>query len=178
METLNPEQLAAEGQAEYKKGEYLSAALLFIAAAEGFTNVGDKLSAAEMANNSSVAYLKSGDAKSALESSIGTDLLFASKGDIKRQAMALGNQAAALENLKRYDEAIIAYEKSAQLLNDAGEFELRAYVCQSLSSLQLHRGRYLEAYGTMRAGVMGVKAPNLRQKILKSLMDLPFKFLK
>lgn len=178
METLNSQQLANEGQAEYSKGEYLSAAKLFKAAADGFSSTGDKLSAAEMANNCSVAFLRDGDAKSALESAIDTDLVFASMDDIKRQAMAIGNQAAALEKLNRFDESITAYQKSAELLNNVGEFELRAYVFQSISSMKLRHGRYLEAYASMRAGVMGVREPNLYQKLLKALMDIPFKFLK
>jgi tetratricopeptide (TPR) repeat protein len=178
METLKAQQLADEGQADYKKGEYLSAARLFKAAADGFSFTGDELSAAEMANNCSVAYLKGGDAKTALEAVTGTDLVFASKGDIKRQAMAVGNRAAALEGLNRLEEAILAYEESAELFTQAGEFELRAYVYQSLSSVQLKRGQYLEAYAIMRAGVMGVKEPNLTQRLLQTLMDMPFKFLK
>jgi len=177
METLTAQQLAEEGQADYRKGEYLSAARLFKAAADGFSSVGDELSAAEMANNCSVASLKGGDAETALEIVTGTALLFASKGDIKRQAMAVGNLAAALEGLNRLEEAITAYEQSAALLNQAGEYELRAYVCQSTSSLQMKRGRYLEAYATMQAGIMGIKEPNLSQRILKTLLDIPFKFL-
>jgi tetratricopeptide (TPR) repeat protein len=177
METLTPQQLAEEGQADYQKGEYLSAARLFKAAADGFSSIGDELSAAEMANNCSVASLKGGDAKTALDIVTGTDLVFASKGDIKRQAMAVGNFAAALEGLRRFDEAILAYEQSADLLNQAGEYELRAYVCQSISSLQMNRGRYLEAYASMQAGMLGIKEPNISQRILKTLMDIPFKFL-
>jgi tetratricopeptide (TPR) repeat protein len=177
METLTPQQLAEEGQAEYNRGDYLSAARLFKAAADGFSSMDDELSAAEMANNRSVAFLKAGDGKSALEAVVGTEIVFANKGDQKRQAMAVGNQAAALEQLDRNAEAIILYEQSAELFNQIGEYELRAYVCQSISSLMMKRGRYLEAYGIMRSGVMGVKDPNLSQRILKNLMEIPFKFL-
>ena len=178
MDALEPKQLGQEAQAEYNKGDYPSAARLFKAAADGFSAQGDELSAAEMANNSSVALLKAGEASSALAAASGTDLIFAAKGDLKRQAMALGNQAAALEDLKRFEEARQKYEQSADLLKEAGEFELRAYVLQALSSLQLRSGQYLEAYATMRAGVMGMKKKNLQQKILQALMDIPFKFLK
>jgi tetratricopeptide (TPR) repeat protein len=178
MEIIEPTQLGDEGQAEYNKGEYLSAARLFKAAADGFASIGDELTAAEMANNCSVAFLQAGEATSALDAASETDTVFASKGDIKRQAMAIGNRAAALEKLNRFEDAITAYEKSAELLYSVGEFELRAYVYQSISSLQLRRGQYLEAYATMRAGVMGVKEPNLSQRLLQSLMDIPFKFLK
>jgi hypothetical protein len=177
METLTPQQLAKEGQADYRKGEYLSAARLFQAAADGFLATGDELSAAEMANNCSVAALKGADAKTALEIVSGTDQVFAAKGDIKRQAMAIGNQAAALEGLKRLDEALVAYLQSAELFNQVGEYELRAYVCQSISSIQMKKGQYLEAYATMQAGVRGIKEPNISQRILKTLMDIPFKFL-
>jgi tetratricopeptide (TPR) repeat protein len=178
MEALTPQQLAGEGHAEYNKGEYFSAARLYKAAADGFSLIGDELSAAEMANNSSVAYLKGGDANSALEAVNGTDQIFAINGDVKRQAMAIGNRAAALEGINQLDEAIIEYNQSAELLNQIGEYELRAYVCQSTSSVLMKRGKYLEAYGTMRAGVMRVNEPNLTQRLLKNLMDAPFKFLK
>lgn len=178
MDTVNSQQLADEAQAAYNKGDYLSAARLFKAAADGFSAHGDELPAAEMANNCSVAFLKAGEGKAAFEVVRGTDMLFASRGDIKRQAMALGNQAAALENLGQVEDALSSYEKSAELLAEAGASELRAYVLQSLSALQLRRGKYLEAYATMRVGVMGLNKPNLQQKILKTLMDLPFKFLR
>ena len=91
--------------------------------------------------------------------------------------MAIGNQAAALEGLNRIEEAMTAYEQSAELFNQIGEFDLRAYVCQSISALLMKRGRYLEAYATMRAGVMGVKDPNLSQRLIRTLMDIPMKFL-
>jgi tetratricopeptide (TPR) repeat protein len=178
MEIIKPQQLADEGQAEYNRGEYLSAAKLFKVAADGYLSAGDELLAAEMANNCSVAYLKGGNAESALEVVNNTDALFASKGDILRQAMALGNKAAALEGLKQLDQAIILYSQSAELLQQLGETELRAYVLQSISSIQLRRGQYLEAYGTMGEGVMGLDKPNLKQKLLKTLMQLPFKFIR
>lgn len=176
-ETLSPEQLTAEGQAAYKKGDYIAAAKAFKAASEGYKSSGDKLSAAEMANNHSVALLQAGDARRSLEAVLGTDEIFAKAGDIRRQAMALGNQAAALEALDRIDEAIDAYERSAELLTQIGETETRVSVMQSLSALQLRRGRQLEALATMQAGLSGVKHPTPKQRMLKKLLQLPFKFM-
>jgi tetratricopeptide (TPR) repeat protein len=178
MEIINPQQLADEGQAEYNKGEYLSAARLYKAAADGYFSAGDELLAAEMANNCSVAYLKGGDAESALDIVMDTDKIFALKGDALRQAMALGNLGAALEGSKQLDKAVLAYGQSAELLKQLGETELRAYVLQSISSIQLRRGHYLEAYGTMGEGVMGLDRPNMKQKLLKTLIQLPFKFIR
>ena len=177
IDTLSPKQLGEEGQAAYQKGEYQSAASLFRAAADGYTASGDEFSAAEMANNCSVARLKTGDAQGALDVVAGTEEIFVAAGDTKRQAMTVGNQGAALDKLKRFEEAAAAYEKSAELLKTAGELELRAYVLQSLSELQLRTGHQLEAYATMFAGVSGIEKPNLTQKMLKALMQIPFKFL-
>ena len=102
MEIISPQQLAEEAQAEYNRGEYLSAAMLYKAAADGYRSVGDELLASEMANNSSVSFLKV--EKPNLHSRVvaDTDKVFASRGDVLRQAMALGNQAAALEGLKSW----------------------------------------------------------------------------
>jgi len=178
MSVVDPQQLAGEAQAAYNKGDYLSAAQLYKAAADGYLSVENELLAAEMANNSSVAYLKGGNAEAALQAAMNTDMVFVARGDKFRQALALGNQAAAWEGLKQLDKAITAYQQSAQLLEELGESELRAYVMQSLSAIQLRRGQYLEAYATMSDGVMGIKKPNLSQKVLKSLMKLPFKFMR
>ncbi len=178
MELVNPQQLADEGQAEYNNAHYLEAARLYKAAADGYLSSGEELSAAELANNCSVAYLKGGNANSALEAVKGTDILFAQKGDTLRQAMALGNKAAALEGLNQLDQAVSTYNQSAELLNGLGEAELRAYVLQSISAIQLRRGQFLEAYTTMGVGVMGLDKPNLTQKLLKSLIQLPFKFIR
>lgn len=178
METISPHRLIKEAQTEYQKKQYLSAARSYKAATEGFTAAGDEVEAAQQANNCSVASLKAGDAQTALEMAAGTENVFALRGDLKGQAMALGNQAAALEKLKRIDEAMAAYQKSAQLLKDAGESELRAYVLQAISSLQLKQRHYLEAYATMRAGILGLKKPNFRQRVLKTLIQIPYNFLK
>ncbi len=178
METLSPQQLADEGQAAYRNNQFLSAAKFYQAAAEGFKASGDEINAAEMANDCSVAYLKGGEAAHALEAAQGTEETFAAAGNIKQQAIAIGNQAAALKDLKRVDDALGAYQKSAELLKQAGETELRAYVMQSISSLQLRQRKYLEAYATMRAGIEGVKKPNLRQRVLKLLIQIPYKLIR
>jgi tetratricopeptide (TPR) repeat protein len=178
MEIVNPQQLAHEGQTAYNKGDYLAAARVFLAAADSFTAAGDPSAAAEMANNSSVAYLNGGNPESAYRAVADTDQVFARQGDTLRQAMALGNQAAALEGLNNLDQAIIKYDESARLLESLGETELRAYVLQSISAIQLRRGQFLEAYTTMGVGVMGLDKANLTQKLLQVLMQLPFKFIR
>jgi tetratricopeptide (TPR) repeat protein len=178
MNIIDAKQLADEAQAAYNRGDYISAAGSYKAAADGYLIAGKEIEAAEMLNNCSVAYLKGGDAEASLLVALNTDQVFMAKGDKLRQALALGNQGAAWEGLKKLDEAVTEYTKSAELLDAVGETELRAYVMQSLSALQLRKGKYMEAYATMGQGVLGIKNPNLTQKILISLMKLPFKFLR
>ena len=76
------------------------------------------LLAAEMSNNESVALLQAGQPGRALEAARGTDALFASASDPKRQAMALGNQAAALDALGRSDEALETYRAPRRSLKN------------------------------------------------------------
>jgi len=119
--TLEPDQIAAQGKSAFENKRFDDAAELFRQAAEGYTLGRAGLMAAEMKNNMSVALLQAGKPQDALDAALGTDQLFEGAKDGKRQGMALGNQAAALEGLNRYDEAILAYERSAQLFAQVGE---------------------------------------------------------
>lgn len=177
-ELVTPKQLAKEAQQAYKQGDYVAAARAFEAAAQGYQSLEDKLSVAEMYNNSSVAYLQAGDGDSALRVVLGTPEIFSEAGDGLRHGMALGNLGAALEAVGRLDEAIQAYQQSAELLKQADETDMRARVMQSLSALQLRTGHQLEALASMQAGLDGLKKPSPRQRVLRKLLDMPSKVIK
>ncbi len=177
MNDSNPKQLAEQGNAAYQRGEYAEAARLFGAAAYAHQTQDEALLAAEMANNQSVASLQAGDAQAALDAVAGTEEIFANAKDAKREGMAAGNRAAALDALGRLEEAEAAYVRCAELLKQAGELELRAQVMKSLSGLQLRSGRQLEALASMQAGVEGLEKPGLKDRIVKSLLKVPFRFL-
>ncbi len=173
----SPQQLDQEGKDLYQKGEFLEAALAFAAAVKAYQAADEPLLAAEMANNSSVAYLQAGDAQAALDAVVGTEQIFAAQGDLRRQGMALGNRASALDALGDVDSAGEIYQLSADILQQCGEHELRAHVLKSLSALQLKRGKQIDALYTMNAGLDGIKKPSLKQRILKNLLKLPMKYL-
>jgi tetratricopeptide (TPR) repeat protein len=177
MKIQTPKELSKAGETAYQAGDYLEAAQHFEVAAMGHAAQGENLMAAEMSNNQSVALLQAGEAQAALESATDTDDIFAVAGDTRRQAMAIGNQAAALDALGRLEEAEEAYQRSAALFTEIGEDKLRANVMQSLSQLQLRTGRQLEALATMQSGIEDIKRPSLRQRILKKLLKTPFKLL-
>jgi len=175
---ITPNKLAQEGKAACQRSDYLGAGRAFQAAAEGFEAAQDLANAAEMLNNSSVAYLQAGDAQEALNKVEKTPAMFASVGDLRRQGMALGNIAAALEALGRVAEAVEAYQQSAELLKQAGDDDSRIRVVQSLSSLQLRKGQQLQALVTMQVGLEDVKKPTPQQRLLKRLLGIPFQMLR
>jgi len=172
-EATSPQSLAKEGKSAYKRGDYQAAAHAFEAARLGYQTIGDELNAAEMANNCSVAYLQAGDGEAALAALEGSETIFTQAGDLRRQGMALGNRGAALEALERNEEALVVYQQAADILQQAGEDQLRAQVMQSLSMLQLQMGRQLQALASMQNGINGVERPSASQKMLKKLLNIP-----
>ncbi|NTV37296.1 MAG: tetratricopeptide repeat protein, partial [Anaerolineaceae bacterium] len=127
-ELLSPNDLLAEGKKLYQAKKYSDAAASFMRAEEGFRSQNNLTDAAEAANNRSVCLLQAGDAENALAAVEGTAEIFEQAGDTLRHGMAWGNQAFALEELKRNDEALQAYQRSSDLLKEAGEKELRSTV--------------------------------------------------
>lgn len=175
MSPQTPEEQAQLAKQTYNGGDYAAAAQGFESAANAYRAQDDHLIAAEMANNQSVALLQAGDAQAALDAVTGTEAVFQKAGDQCRVAFALGNRAAALEALKRLEEAEKAYIASADLLKSLGEEEMYTQVMQSLSALQLRSGRQLEALASMQAGVSVIEKPTLKQRLLKKLLAAPFK---
>ena len=172
MMTTAPVQLAAQGKEAFSAKKYDQAVNAFTEAAAAYEAQDDALNAAEMKNNLSVALLQAGRAKEAYEAAAGTEDVFAQAGDAKRQAMAFGNQAAALEALKELDRALEAYEKSAALFAEAGESEMRSMVLQSAAAIKLRRGKITDSALSMIGSVESTKKPNLLQRFLRFLLRL------
>jgi tetratricopeptide (TPR) repeat protein len=177
-ETLTPQQLTAEGQTAYQDGRFEDALNLFSQAERAYEAVDDKPMAAEMANNRSVTLLQSGNAQAAFEAADGTDKVFSAIGDAQRQGIAFANQAAALEELKRLPEALLLYEKSADLLKQSGAKEYRAMVLKSISSIQVRTGNQMQAIATMDAALDSQEKLSLRERFLKWLLKVPLRMLK
>jgi len=166
------QQLSRDGKSAFEAGNYESAAGMFQRAAEGHLALKDEVSAAEMKNNLSVALLKLGRSREALEAAAGTEQIFAGAHDRKRQAMAIGNQAAALEALQRFDDALAAYERSAGLFAEAGEGDLRSMVLKSAAAIKLRRGKVAESAFKMIGSLEAKDKPSVFDRILKFLLRL------
>ncbi|GAP15118.1 hypothetical protein LARV_02899 [Longilinea arvoryzae] len=167
---VSPRDLVNQAQTAYEAEEFQQAARLFLDAAEAYKTSGDDILAAEAMNNQSVALLKAGDAKGALAAAEGTDQIFASVGDQRRQAMALGNVASALDDLKERERALDLYRQSAALFEKINEPDLRALVMQRISSIQMQQGKRIEAMATMQDGLAQKKNLSLADRILKGLL--------
>lgn len=171
------QQLSAQAKQAYDQKDYQGAARLFHQAAEAYQAQGDMLSAAEMLNNCCVAHLQAENYREALDCVLGTDEVFAHAGDLRRQALALGNRAAALEGLKRFAEAEESYRRSGELLRQVEDHDNYAVVMQSLSRVQLRQGHQLEALASMQAGVNNMKKPSLSQRLIRKILRLPIDYL-
>ena len=170
--TSEPQQLAEQGKQAFAAKQFDQAASCFTEAASVYEALDDTLNAAEMKNNLSVALLQAGNAQAAYDAAAGTDEIFAQAGDLKRQAMAYGNQASALEAMKKFDQALEAYEKSAALFADAGESEMRSMVLQSAATIELRRGKVTDSALSMIGSVESTKKPNLLQRFLKLILRI------
>lgn len=164
--------LTDEGKHDFQAGEYKSAASKFETAVQGYAALNDPLNAAEMKNDLSVALLKLGQGQAALDAVLGTDQVFAGAGDLKRQGMAVGNQAAALEALKRWDDALAAYERSADLFAQAGEGDLRSMVMKSAAAIKLRRGKVANSAFKMIGSLEAKDKPSIFERLLKFVLRL------
>jgi tetratricopeptide (TPR) repeat protein len=177
MENTKMNEIVEQAKQDFQQGNYKAAIDGFKIALETYRAEGKELESAEMANNLSVALLKNKKHKQALEIVLGTDAIFERHNETTKQAMALGNQAAAYEAQKQYDKAEQAYQKSAELLKTTGDEDLRGYVLQSLSALQLRQGKNLDGLLSMKTGLDGQEKLPLRKRILRWFLKLPFRFL-
>lgn len=172
MENINPLTLAEDGKKEYQKGNFKAAAGLFSRAGQAYAAVSDELNAAEMKNNESVALLQAGKAREALDATAGTEEIFQKAGDIKRQGIAVSNRAAALEGMKKWQEALAEYDRAASLFEQAGEGDMHSIVRKAAANLNLKRGRItdsqMDVYDSMRL----VEKPTFTQRIMKFLMRI------
>jgi tetratricopeptide (TPR) repeat protein len=164
------QKLSENGKQAFETGEYEAAAALFENAAQGYISLNDPVNAAELKNNKSVALLKMGKAQEALDAVLGTQEVFAQARDLKRQGMAVGNQAAALEALKRYDEAFAAYEQSAEIFAEAGEGDLRSMVLKAAAGIKLKRGKVTESAFKMIGSLDAKDNPSLFDRILRYIL--------
>jgi tetratricopeptide (TPR) repeat protein len=159
----------------FKQKKYVEAANLFEIIAAAYQELNKVCESTEMKNNASVAYLMAGDPQKSYDLSKDTHMFFEEIKDWKNFGLALGNQASALENLGKKDQALAYYQIAADKLKLAGEKESRAYVLKRISAFQIQKGDPLDALGSMTTALHNLPELSRREKILKKLTDLVIK---
>lgn len=175
MEQPSPTTLAERGKQEYQRGRYLVAADLFLQAAQAYAAAQDVLNAAEMKNNQSVALLQGGKAGEALQATDGTEEIFQKAGDRRRQGIAISNRAAALEGLRKWNEALAEYDRAATLFEEIGEGDMHSIVRKAAANINLKRGRLVDSQMDVFDSLRLVKKPTLTQRIMKFLVRIGFR---
>ena len=164
--------LSKSGKKSFEKGDFETAIQSFSDAAKIYYDEENFLDAAEEKNNLSVSLLQAERAKESLEAALGTDLVFAEAKDWLRQAMALGNQAAALDVLGQSEEALETYANSAALFREVGEGDLEATVLKSIAAIKLRSGKLQETAYTMLDSLGATQKPNLFQRFIKFILRI------
>lgn len=172
MDALNPITLAEQGKQQYGQENYLAAADLFSQAAQAYVSAQDNVNAAEMKNNQSVALLQAGKAKEALQATEGTEQIFQNAGDIKRQGIAVSNRAAALEGMKKWNEALAEYDRAAALFEQIGEGDMHSVVRKAAANINLKRGRLTDSQMDVYDSLRLVEKPTLTQRFMKFLIRI------
>jgi tetratricopeptide (TPR) repeat protein len=175
VDQQDPITLAEEGKQAYEKRDYLTAAGLFMQAAQAYASHKDELNEAEMKNNQSVALLQGGKAREALEATEGTEVIFQNAGDIKRQGIAVSNRAAALEGMKKWKEALAEYDRAASLFEQIGEGDMHSIVRKAAANLNLKRGHLSDSQMDVYDSLRLVEKPTLLQRIMKFLVRMGFR---
>jgi tetratricopeptide (TPR) repeat protein len=163
-------ELSQNGKKAFEQGDFETAVQAFSQSAAAYRQAERFLDAAEAQNNLSVALLQAKRPKEALEAAQGTDLIFAEAKDLLRQAMALGNQAAAQDELGNAEEALKLYRKSAALFGEIGEGNYQETVLKSIAAIELKTGKIQNTAYTMLESLSATKKPNLLQRFLKFIL--------
>ena len=176
-EINQPAQSEEEGKTLFRAGKFLQAAKAFSMAASFYLEHGKNSQAAEMRNNQAVALLKGKDPQGALEAVQGTHETFLAGGQELNAAMALANQATALEDLGEADEAIKLFNEAAAFFKELAEQEMYLQTMQSISRIKFRQRNIPGALVSMQDGLDELDKPTLRQKLLRNLLKLPQNYL-
>jgi tetratricopeptide (TPR) repeat protein len=166
--------LSSTGMKYFHKKEYVLAADYFSRAAEGAKASQQDVDEAEIRNNLSVTHLMAGNAHEAYEAALGTDKVFSAHEDFKRQAMALGNIAQALEELKDYPQALSVYDEAIALLKGRNFNEIRSVLLRRKSAVQRKMGDTYQAVASLDTSIDEKPRQNLNDRFLKQFLDRIF----
>ena len=166
--------LSQTGMKHFQKKEYSLAADFFSHAADLAHAEQRDVDEAEQRNNLSVTMLFAGNAQQAYEAALGTDQVFLAHNDIKRQAMALGNTAQALEELKDFPRALEFYDQAIDLLKGENQGEIRSMLLRRKAMLQAKTKDIYQGVATFDTSLEERPNHGIKEKFLQKAFDKLF----
>lgn len=165
------------GKNFHSQKKYSQAIDEFRIALEEFVSLNDSVSVAEMKNNIGVCLQMQGKAEEAIKEIEGTAKVFAEQGKLEYEAMALGNEASALEDLKRFDEALSLYEQAEKLLDKEPKSEIRSIILKRISAIELKKGNQMASLASMNIALNSDPNPSKKEKSLRNVLTKFFRLL-
>ncbi len=178
QDSVETSRIADEALKAYQQERFEEAASLFQSAQESYATSGDSYKAAEMANNLSVTLIQLKNPGRALEVLEGTFEVFIEQGDLSKAAQALGNQAAAYEDLQKWEKAEALYRQAAERFGQLQDQESQRYTLQALSRVRLRQGHAMEAVSTMQQALETGSKTSWHGRLAKKILELPGRILK
>ena len=100
-------------------------------------------------------------------------MLFRS-GDLKRQGIAVANRAAALQGMKKLNDAVTEFNRAAEIFEQAGEGDMHSMVRKASAEIFLKRGYINNSQMDILDAMRLVEKPTLAQRMLRFVMRLGF----
>ncbi len=166
--------LSQTGMKHFQKKDYSLSADFFSRAADLAHAEHQDVDEAEQRNNLSVAMLFAGNAQQAYEAALGTDQVFLAHKDIKRQAMALGNTAQALEELKDFPRALEFYDQAIDVLKGENQGEIRSMLLKRKAMLQAKTKDIYQGVATFDTSLDERPNRGIKEKFLQKAFDKLF----
>lgn len=163
------ETLLSQGRASFRQKQYQLAVDQFQQALESCSQ--DTAEFAEISNDLAVTLIFLQQASRSLphlEKALG---IYSSSDDPYHCAITLGNRATAYEAMGKHKEALKDYRHAVDLLKNTPHQDEYMLLRKAQSNLQLKKGRFLEAIVSMDAALHKQDPQNIRDRILKWLLN-------
>lgn len=162
-----PETLKEEGLRLFRDGSYPESLEHFNQAYSAFMECGKTLDAAEMLNNMGVIYRIEGKLSEAAEKLERARQIFSENDDRSREAQTLGNLAPLYSKQDAYERAVETFDQAAEIFQELKDDDRRGEVLMAKGILQFKKGQRTSGLAAYEAGLMLLKRPTVKQKVLR-----------
>lgn len=165
--TLDPQTIAAEGQALFAQEQYQEAIARFSQAQQVYAEAGDELKSAEMLNNLGVALRRLDEHPKAAQALETARQIFHQHGDREREAQVLGNLGGLYSKMKQYAQSDTCYKTAVDIFGELDDPVRQAKTLRGMAIMQFKRGDRYDAVFTYQDALYFLPNPTLGQRIAR-----------